>query len=800
MNRLFLNIFVSLLLVAMNLPIYAQLDPTPKGFRLLWKIPAYSCFSRLEVIRQTDSGAAFINARTMSCETGQSIGELGIWVDSKGNAVYMNARRGPDNQDIIYFSEDRIVFADGSGLGTIGGPVNNTLKITEVVRSGANATTNISSFGESAFVPNLYYEPANPKDRIILNLASNQQWSPFRWLYAYTVDSGAGSGGETGSGLSQYIKIKNDPVDQYGILGGSVEFKVDVLSSIPVTYQWQKDGKDLAGAALTNLRVDKIATINNGVYTLIVKSALGIVTSSPAKLQVVALPIVTFATNRVSGEYGKVTILAPTVISQGPTVYRWFKDGVPLIQEEGDSINIDFASKSGSYYVECKNLAGLVTSKSVTFVPATIPPGSKRWDFQTGHIIYSSPGIGSDGTVYFGGYDGKVYALNGLTGVKKWEVQTGSGVNSSPAIGSDGTVYIGSYDGMVYALNGANGVKKWEFQTGGGGGVGSSPAIGSDGSVYVGCFDTKVYALNGATGVRKWEFQTGAEVFSSPAIRSDGTVYVGSRDSKLYALDGGTGAKKWEFQTGREVDSSPAIGSDGTVYIGSKDGKVYALNGSTGVKKWEVQTGSDVNSSPAIGSDGTVYIGSYDGMVYALNGANGVKKWEVQTGSGVRSSPAIGSDGTVYVGSLDNKLYALNGTTGVKKWTFQTESGVDSSPAIGSDGTIYIGSYDRKMYAILSESLGLAKSPWSKFHANNQNTGKIASGFGPMTINYSPQSGLNLDIPVSPDFDTILEYSTNLNQWSEQQRFGRQSGVPSIVVPLKMDQTKSMEYWRTRNQ
>jgi hypothetical protein len=57
-----------------------------------------------------------------------------------------------------------------------------------------------------------------------------------------------------------------------------------------------------------------------------------------------------------------------------------------------------------------------------------------------------------------------------------------------------------------------------------------------------------------------------------------------------------------------------------------------------------------------------------------------------------------------------------------------------------------------------------------------------------------------LDIPVSPDFDTILEYSTNLNQWSEQQRFGRQSGVPSIVVPLKIDQTKAMEYWRARNQ
>ena len=113
---------------------------------------------------------------------------------------------------------------------------------------------------------------------------------------------------------------------------------------------------------------------------------------------------------------------------------------------------------------------------------------------------------------------------------------------------------------------------------------------------------------------------------------------------------------------------------------------------------------------------------------------------------------------------------------------------------------MYVGCDDNKVYALKSESLGLAESPWPKFHANNLNTGKIASGFGPMNINYSLQSGLNLDIAVSPDFDTILEYSTNLNQWSEQQRFSRQPTVQSVIVPLKMDQQKPTQFWRTRNQ
>ena len=37
-------------------------------------------------------------------------------------------------------------------------------------------------------------------------------------------------------------------------------------------------------------------------------------------------------------------------------------------------------------------------------------------------------------------------------GVKLWEFETEGGVYSSPAIGSDGTVYVGSFDGKLYAI------------------------------------------------------------------------------------------------------------------------------------------------------------------------------------------------------------------------------------------------------------------------------------------------------------------------------------------------------------
>jgi hypothetical protein len=78
--------------------------------------------------------------------------------------------------------------------------------------------------------------------------------------------------------------------------------------------------------------------------------------------------------------------------------------------------------------------------------------GVKLWEFETGPIVHSSPAIGSDGTVYVGSDDKKLYAINGKSGVKLWEFETGSYVYSSPAIGSDGTVYVGSNDNKLYAI------------------------------------------------------------------------------------------------------------------------------------------------------------------------------------------------------------------------------------------------------------------------------------------------------------------------------------------------------------
>ncbi|MBN2466233.1 PQQ-like beta-propeller repeat protein, partial [candidate division WOR-3 bacterium] len=121
----------------------------------------------------------------------------------------------------------------------------------------------------------------------------------------------------------------------------------------------------------------------------------------------------------------------------------------------------------------------------------------------------------------------------------------GQGNYSSPAIGSDGTIYVGSQDDYLYAAN-PDGTLKWRYLTGGV--VRSSPAVAPDGTIYFGSYDNRLYALN-PSGTLKWSYVTGGNVSSSPAIAADGTIIFGSSDNHIYALNADS-TLRWSWATG----------------------------------------------------------------------------------------------------------------------------------------------------------------------------------------------------------------------------------------------------------
>jgi parallel beta-helix repeat protein len=274
--------------------------------------------------------------------------------------------------------------------------------------------------------------------------------------------------------------------------------------------------------------------------------------------------------------FGIVILFIGTSIPlQGRSVFAEIQDSLPL-PLSGNTLYVG-GSGSGNYSIiqsainsdwwpmfhHDLNHFGYSTSKAPE-INATL------WNFQTGDGIVSSSAV-TDGKVYVGSMDHKVYCLNATTGAWIWEYATGNYVESSPAV-VNGKVYVGSDDYKVYCLNASNGSYIWSYTTGGP--VISSPAV-VNGNVYVGSWDWKLYCLNASTGAWIWEYATGWFVESSPAV-ANGKVYVGSNDGKVYCLNASIGSYIWSYTTGNEVVSSPAVAS-GKVYIGSIDGKAYCF-------------------------------------------------------------------------------------------------------------------------------------------------------------------------------------------------------------------------------
>ena len=397
-------------------------------------------------------------------------------------------------------------------------------------------------------------------------------------------------------------------------------------------------------------------------------------------------------------------------------------------------------------------------------------PGSLLWTASIAGQNYSSPAIGSDGTIYIGSSYTDLYAFSPL-GETNWIFHTGGDVFSSPAIGPDETIYVGSMNGIFYSIH-PDGSTNWALPLGDD--VRSSPAIGSDGTIYIRIVTNSVdrlFALNPA-GVLGWVCDLALGVTgqgpsvqaSSPAIGPNGTIYVASSASqRLYAINQ-DGTTNWIFNLGGPTYSSPAVGSDGTIYMGGDAGILYAIDPS-GSKKWQFTTGP-MESSPAVAGDGTIYAAALYDTLFALD-PNGVPKWSIKRRGGFSSSPAIASDGTVFIGSYNgSEIYVLSQTgTQIKSLVARNNF---SSPAIGPDGMVYYGA-DTSLSAVYYTN-SLQTSSWPMFRRDaRHNARSIQRGIGKPFVLLDASIGMAFTVETGRTYRLLT--STDLVSWVSWTNF-----------------------------
>jgi len=80
--------------------------------------------------------------------------------------------------------------------------------------------------------------------------------------------------------------IKRPPSSQLGYWGTSVAFDVLGKGTLPLSYQWRKNGSAIAGASDATLGLTNLQLADAGSFTVVITNAYGSITSNPAILTV----------------------------------------------------------------------------------------------------------------------------------------------------------------------------------------------------------------------------------------------------------------------------------------------------------------------------------------------------------------------------------------------------------------------------------------------------------------------------------------------------------------------------------
>ena len=133
-------------------------------------------------------------------------------------------------------------------------------------------------------------------------------------------------------------------------------------------------------------------------------------------------------------------------IGSGGTIYVGGMDALNAVNPDG-SLKWSFKRKNAMF----EDASPAIGADGTIYIGcyddklyAVNPDGSLKWSYATGSAFpyESSPAIDASGTVFVGGSDSNLYAIN-ADGTLKWSYPT-AGIWSSPVIGSDGTVYLSS--------------------------------------------------------------------------------------------------------------------------------------------------------------------------------------------------------------------------------------------------------------------------------------------------------------------------------------------------------------------
>ncbi len=240
--------------------------------------------------------------------------------------------------------------------------------------------------------------------------------------------------------------------------------------------------------------------------------------------------------------------------------------------------------------------------------------GKVQWKYSAGRGVPTDI-VRLNNNLYAVTFDDELICLDLKTGLLKWSFRTGNPNdqffnNISPVVETN-RVYFGGLDGKVYALESKSGKKLWEKDLGAR--ISSSLVI-SGGSLYAGSANKRIHQLNAKNGAVISEFAPEEGIYWAFVLTQDSVItHLGEKT--LASLPKSLEKPRWTQESAKPWSSSQPYVWRGTTIVGTEEGEVVAFRLSDGSRVWANKFTGPIGGIG--GDDKILYIGTRRGTVYA---------------------------------------------------------------------------------------------------------------------------------------------------------------------------------------
>jgi len=335
-------------------------------------------------------------------------------------------------------------------------------------------------------------------------------------------------------------------------------------------------------------------------------------------------------------------------------------------------------------------LLGSVNAACVNFRPPPAPIAASAagdaptqvWTTRVGRRLTGTVEA-RDSTMYGGGADRKVYAVNLQSGEVRWSARL-PGMIAGGVLLSGDTVYAASSrpEGRVVALRRDNGKQIWRTSTD----PIAAPLSVVDGVLIAQTQRGGILALEPSSGKIRWHRRLGAgRVRAVPA--GDGSVLIATTDSLFrLSLDEGR-------VTHRTVSPgtilAPWLSHGGMLVAGTADSLVISIRPTDLRLNWSLQVDAPVLSSAAAMGD-TLFATSRIGTLYRIVTASEPTAEPIATLGWPVTAPVAILNRQIVLGGADGMIRALR-PDGSEIWRLRVWRPVEVSPLALPDGLLAIG-------------------------------------------------------------------------------------------------------------